>query len=345
MNKTAIAALAGGCALLSGCVAAAVPVIAGAAVAGRHHIDGRPEQAPLAARYAPPADRAASRPASGPTSVADLPTPQAPTTSVPPAMQYLYGSGEAAALSIQSYFQLADFVIAKSSDRAIGHDVTSVVLAPGATLADPKFEDCGSKPLAMVLDIDETALLNLGFEENQAETGKPYDQQRWDQWERSGAHAVAAVPGAIDAVTMARKAHVTVIFNSDRTAANASATVAAIAAAGLGQAVHGDTLWLKGDAGGGSGKDARRQAISAKYCVIAMAGDQLGDFSDLFNAPALDPQARRAIVANRNLELIWGEGWFMLPNPAYGSALRGGFDAVFPADKRWAPAADANPNP
>ena len=35
----------------------------------------------------------------------------------------------------------------------------------------------------------------------------------------------------------------------------------------------------------------------------------------------------------------WGAGWFVLPNPVYGSSLKGGFDDVFPADKRWAPPA------
>ena len=32
---------------------------------------------------------------------------------------------------------------------------------------------------------------------------------------------------------------------------------------------------------------------------------------------------------------LWGAGWFVLPNPVYGSALKGGFDDLFPADRRW----------
>ena len=73
-----------------------------------------------------------------------------------------------------------------------------------------------------------------------------------------------------------------------------------------------------------------------RYCVIAMAGDQLGDFSDLFNArdagrarppPRAPPAAPFAA--------LWGNGWFMLSNPVYGPSLRGNFDDVFPADRRW----------
>lgn len=342
MNRSAaLTGLALASLALSGCVAAAIPVAA-AGVLGKDQIDKKHRQrdadkpaatAPGTLSQATAAQRAAFE--AGPSN------PAAPEqAAVPPSMQYLYGSGEAAALSVQAYYQMANFIVAKASDHAVGHPVSSVVLAPGATLADPKFVPCGDKPLAVVLDIDETTLLNLGFEGDQASRGDAFDPQRWSDWERTGAAAVAPVPGVADALKAARIAHVAVIFNSDRLAANAEAAAAAIDGAGLGPAVHGDTLWLKGDAGGGKGKDARRWAISAKYCVIAMAGDQLGDFSDLFNDGTMAFAERRTIVASPRLAVLWGEGWFMLPNPVYGTALKGVFDEVFPLDKRWTDPAD-----
>jgi 5'-nucleotidase (lipoprotein e(P4) family) len=264
-------------------------------------------------------------------------------TAVLPSMQYLYGSGEAAAQQVQSYMALDDFLIAKSSDRAVGHAVSSVVLAPGATIDHPLFESCGAKPLAVVLDIDETAVLNLGFESDQVRHGGAYEQRRWDDWERSDTGKIVPVPGVLDAVDVARNAGMTVIFNSDRLAANADATAAMLAAAGFGHVAHLDTLWLKGDAGAGAGKDARRWAISAKYCVVAMVGDQLGDFSDLFNEPSLDIAGRRAAVDTRDVEILWGHGWFMLPNPVYGSAVKGDFDSIFPPATRWSDPADTTP--
>jgi predicted secreted acid phosphatase len=130
---------------------------------------------------------------------------------------------------------------------------------------------------------------------------------------------------------------VTFVYNSNRSAANAAQTAAALERAGLGPAVPGDTLWLQGDAGGGSGKDARREAIARKYCVIALVGDQLGDFSDAFNAAGSTPAQRRALAGAKALKTVWGHGWFILPNPVYGSALKGARDDVFPADKRWTP--------
>ncbi len=66
-----------------------------------------------------------------------------------------------------------------------------------------------------------------------------------------------------------------------------------------------------------------------------MAGDQLGDFSDLFNARNLPVPERRRHAATPPFAALWGQGWFMLSNPVYGPSMRGDFDDVFPADRRW----------
>jgi len=250
-----------------------------------------------------------------------------PVATVPPGMQYLYGSGEAAALSRQAYAGLVAAVTA-----ARGAPV-SAVLAPGATLAAPDWVPCAGKPPAIVLDADETVLLNLGYEYADAQAARPYDPARWERWERTGARAVAAVPGAREALAAIRALGVTVIFNSNRNAATAGFTQAAIEGAGLGPAVHGRTLYLKGDAGGGSGKDARRGLIAARYCVVAMVGDQLGDFSDMFTGA---PAVRRAAAGLPGIAPLWGRRWFVLPNPVYGTGLAGTIDDVFPTNGRWA---------
>lgn len=252
--------------------------------------------------------------------------------SVPPGMQWLYGSGEGAATGIQDYRAFRDYVLAAARHRPR----SSVVIAGGATLAAPRFVPCGGRPLAVVLDADETVLQNLGFEYDDAtHPGRPYDQQRWNLWERTGANAVLPIPGAVAALAAVRRAGVTVIFNSNRLAANAEGSEAALNGAGLGPARHGATLWLQNDVAPGSAKDPRRAAISARYCVIAMAGDQLGDFSDLFNARTLSVAERRRLVTTGAVADLWGNGWFILSNPVYGTGLRGGIDEVFPADRRW----------
>lgn len=267
---------------------------------------------------------------SAPTSIAPVPTAAVPVTvdGVPAGMQYLYASGEAAAVSIQAWNALVGYVRAQRSP-------VSVVLAPGATLATPSWTACGGKPKAAVFDVDETVLLNLGFEYDAA-SGQPWSDSRWQAWERTGIKQVAPVPGALAALTQLRTMGVTVVFNSNRSAANAAQTQAAIDAAGLGPARHGETLFLAGDDAMGSKKDGRRATIAAKYCVVAMGGDQLGDFSDLFNT-GQTPAARRAVVQSPALAAKWGAGWFVLPNPVYGTALKGTRDEVFPPAIHWAP--------
>lgn len=270
--------------------------------------------------------------AAAPASVAS--TPAAPEDAVAAErikpLQYLYGSGEAAATSIQTYHALIDFARARVAQRP----ADSVVLAEGATLAAPRFMPCGDKPLAAVFDVDETVILNLGLEAHAA-AGESTGGGLLERWHKTGSKAVAPVPGAVTALAALRQMGVTVIFNTNRDADTAEPTAAAIANAGLGQAVHGETLFLSGDVDGKSGKDGRRSAIAAKYCVIAMGGDQLGDFSDLFNMRGLPVTERRRAAGSGWAAELWGQGWFMLPNPAYGPSLRGTLDEIFPADRRW----------
>jgi len=268
--------------------------------------------------------------ATAPSPVAAPPPSGAPAQvdSPPPGFLYLYGSGEAAALSRQVFHLLADSAIARAKASAR----TSVVLDQGATLSALRWTDCAGKPPAAVFDADETVLLNLGVEELSARHPGPFDEKQWDRWERTGANAVAAVPGARDAFARMRAAGVTIVINSNRV--DVGGSIAALKAAGLGDFVAGDTLYLR-DAGGKSGKDARRARIAAHYCVVAMAGDQLGDFSDLFNAiPSVSD--RRKAADSGAVAAMWGDGWFVLPNPVYGSGLKGGYDDVFPLNTRWA---------
>lgn len=255
-----------------------------------------------------------------------------PAIAIPPAYQFLYGSGEAGALQQAAFHSL----IAYAVDKAAHRPVDSVVLAAGSPLVKASFVPCGDKPLAAVFDVDETVLLNLGFEARAA-AGQPYSAAEWAQWERTGGKAVAATPGAVHMTEDLRKAGVTVVLNTNRSAANVEATVAALKGAGLGDFRHGETLFLQGDDDQGSRKDGRRATIAARYCVVAMAGDQLGDFSDRFADP-MPVATRRQLAVHSSAAGLWGKGWFVLPNPVYGTGLKGGVDDAFPADKRWAPA-------
>lgn len=253
--------------------------------------------------------------------------------SPPPGQQWLFGSAEGAVAVSQAYQAMAKFVVvaAQSGQRF------SAVLQEGSTPSRPSFVECGKKPFAAVFDADETLIWNLGAMRYFAEKGMDFDPKVWDSWEKTGAGHAVAMPGAVDALNMMRKAGVTIIVNTNRSAANASGTEKTLREAGLGEFTHGKDLFLMGDTPDGSSKDGRRALIAKDYCVLAMAGDQLGDFSQAFNDKSLSVADRKAMATNPNIVFKWGQGWFMMPNPVYGPSIRGSYDEVFPPSSQWQP--------
>lgn len=274
--------------------------------------------------------------ASAPADVAITPPP-GPSTAEPAkppvALQYLYGSAEAAIAVRATNVRIADYAVARVKQRP----TDSVVLAAGATMDAPRFEPCGNKPFAAVFDADETLVWNLGSMRWFAENGIAFDPKIWDQWEQTGAGKAVAMPGTADMLGKLRAAGITIIANTNRTAANAKGSEDTLRAAGLGDFKHGETLFLMGDDTDGSSKDARRATIASKYCVILMAGDQLGDFSQQFNVKDLPAAQRAALAASPAATALWDKGWFLFPNAAYGPWEKLGWDDTFPSDTKWEP--------
>ncbi|GGJ52242.1 HAD family acid phosphatase [Sphingopyxis bauzanensis] len=276
--------------------------------------------------------------AATPPEVATTPTPPSaasPTEAAKPpvALQYLYGSAEAAIAVRATNARIADYGVWRIKQRP----TDGVILAAGATMDVPRFEPCGNKPFAAVFDADETLIWNLGPMRWFAEKSTAFDPKIWDQWEKTGAGKAVAMPGTVEMVGKLRAAGIAVIANTNRTAANAKGSEDTLRAAGLGDFKHGETLFLMGDDVGGSSKDMRRAAIAAKYCVIILAGDQLGDFSQQFNVRDLPAATRTALATGPTAAALWDKGWFLFPNPVYGPWEKLGWDDTFPSDKNWEP--------
>lgn len=269
----------------------------------------------------------------GACSTIPAPAPASAAATLPSSHQYLYGSAEGAVATEQTFQAMAKFVQA----AAMSGQRFSSVLADGSTPANPKFDKCEKKPFAAVFDADETLLWNIGAMRYFAEAGKEFDVKTWDSFEKTGAGKAYAMPGAVEALDAMRKAGVTIIVNTNRLAANAKGTEDTLRAAGLGEFTHGKDLFLMGDTPDGSSKDQRRALIAKDYCVLAMAGDQLGDFSQFFNDKALSIKARKEMATNPAISFKWGQGWFLFPNPVYGPSIRGGADEIYPEGSKWEP--------
>ncbi|MCP3731754.1 hypothetical protein M9978_15110 [Sphingomonas sp. MG17] len=300
--------LASAAVLTGGCVAAAIPVMAGGVIA-RDKLRDREavrRQADAAKREAVPATLKTQ---AAQDAVRDVGTAALPSADriVPTTLTELprpdSAAGEDAAASLQAYQALWIYLSAQAAKRRRGEPLRSVVLEPGSTLDAPRYVPCESKPLAILFDLDENPAKSADAD------------ARWRRWKGDGSDPLVAVPGAVDGVAAARREGIAVIFTSARMPEGASGVAAAVARLGLGEVEPGKTLQLRGGLPG----DGVRQTIAASYCVVAMVGDALGDFSDLF--PPADASGRQpAAVTETMVAPLWGAGWFLLPNPVRSTA-------------------------
>jgi len=98
---------------------------------------------------------------------------------------------------------------------------------------------------------------------------------------------------------------VQIAWVTDRGPIDARAVRDRLVASGLDPASQ-DSLYVERYPG--ETKQARRAALAQTQCVIALAGDERSDFDDLYNY-IIEPGDAR------NLELLLGNGWFLIENP------------------------------
>lgn len=172
----------------------------------------------------------------------------------------------------------------------------------------------GEKPLAVILDVDETVVDNTGFEGRMVRKGITYDKTDWQQWVSES--RAKAIPGGAEFLAHARSRGVTPFFITNRDVSEEPATRRNLEALGFPLSAAEDTLLTKGEREEWktSDKSGRREWVASRYRVVAVIGDDLNDFVD---AHAASQQERDALVARNASE--WGSRWFIIPNPMYGS--------------------------
>ncbi|WP_046658315.1 5'-nucleotidase, lipoprotein e(P4) family [Lysobacter capsici] len=173
----------------------------------------------------------------------------------------------------------------------------------------------GLKP-AVVMDVDETVLDNSPYQARLVRDGKEYDEVTWDAWVAE--KKAKPLPGVVDFAKAAQAKGVTVLYLSNRAVHLKDATLANLRQAGL--PVADDSVFLglgtvvDGCEQNGSEKNCRRLLAGKQYRVLMQFGDQMGDFVQVV---ANTPEGRDALLEQYH---DWfGERWWMLPNPSYGS--------------------------
>ncbi|WP_249720600.1 5'-nucleotidase, lipoprotein e(P4) family [Pseudoxanthomonas japonensis] len=173
----------------------------------------------------------------------------------------------------------------------------------------------GLKP-AVVMDVDETVLDNSPYQARLIRDGKEYDEISWDQWVAE--KKAKPLPGVVDFAKAAAAKGVTILYISNRAVHLKEATLANLRDAGL--PVADDSVFLglgtvlEGCEQNGSEKNCRRRLAGQQYRVLMQFGDQIGDFVQV---EANTRDGRQALFDE--YDDWFGERWWMLPNPTYGS--------------------------
>lgn len=202
-----------------------------------------------------------------------------------------------------------------------------------ALVPDERGNAAAGLPPAVVMDVDETVLDNSPYQARLIGKGEEYDDVTWDQWVAE--RQAKAVPGVVDFAKAASARGVTILYISNRATHLKDATIANLRAVGM--PVKDDSVFLglgtfvADCEQNGSEKNCRRRLAGQQYRVLMQFGDQLGDFMEIL---ANTPQDRAALVSQ--YQGWFGQRWFMLPNPSYGSWEPALFNNAWtlPADAR-----------
>ncbi len=173
----------------------------------------------------------------------------------------------------------------------------------------------GLKP-AVIMDVDETVLDNSPYQARLLRDGAEYDEVSWDRWVAE--KKARPLPGVVDFARAADARGVTLLYISNRAVHLKQATLENLRSAGL--PVADDSVFLglgtvlPGCEQNGSEKNCRRRMAGQQYRVLMQFGDQLGDFVEIV---ANTTEGRERVY--EEYDDWFGERWWMLPNPTYGS--------------------------
>lgn len=163
------------------------------------------------------------------------------------------------------------------------------------------------KPLAVVVDIDETMLDNSPMEGYLIHKGTAYKQEIWKEW--SNMAKAKALPGAVDFTKHAKSLNVDIIYISNRDTTEIAATEKNLKNEGF-EFADQDHFYFKTS---GSSKDARRKQVLEKYNIVMLIGDNLSDFNTLF-----DKRDGSEFEYVKQFRKEFGRSYIILPNPMYG---------------------------
>jgi 5'-nucleotidase (lipoprotein e(P4) family) len=166
----------------------------------------------------------------------------------------------------------------------------------------------GSKPKAIITDIDETVLDNSAYDIHQTLQGKDYEAQSWNEWTSRG--EADTVPGAPTFLKYAASNGVRIFYITNRDEKERAGTLANLKKFNLPDADNEHLIMRQSI----SSKEQRRQEVMKTHDVVLLIGDNLADFSDLFDKKPMEERNE----TTRRMAKEFGSRFIILPNPVYG---------------------------
>ena len=275
MRFGAVVLLIVSAALLQGCAAALLPVVAAGAI-GKTQVDAAQARTRAAEQQLadlPQAQREAV--------VTVAPVEETPTPAAEPVVQTAQIPAQPVALADINHpsLPMARYALAQAERRQAGASVRSAVLVEKVSLIEPRAVDCGDKPSAIIIDMDEAPGVEL-----------------------SDGEAI----GFGELLQFLRDNGIVIAWVSDRSTGELAEDLALLQGGDF-PAMQADDIQLF--AWPGLRKQERRWNFAATHCVLAIAGDRKSDFDELFDYLRDPDYAIR-------LDAWTDRGWFLLPYPA-----------------------------
>ena len=223
------------------------------------------------------------------------------TSTAGNAILWVQTSAEYRALCYQAYnAALAQVKAAKDSSSSGGCNASS------------------GKPLAIVLDCDETVVDNSPFFE---ETFKSLDEntsmestlRKFGEWIASG--KAKAMPGALEFLQNVDALGAAIFYVTNKPEGMKPATLTHMKSLNFPQVDDAHVLLNSGD----SNKEPRFTEIEKSYNVVVYLGDSMHDFP--IGMYGQDSAGRKAITDEKRAD--FGKKYIVLPNPMYGSWMGG----------------------
>lgn len=169
-------------------------------------------------------------------------------------------------------------------------------------------KETSKKPLAIITDIDETILDNSPYSGKQIELKEDYIPERWTEW--VNLEKAKPISGALEFFNYAKSKGVEVFYISNRTHDQEEATLENLRKVGFPYADSAHLLLEKGT----SRKGKRRAEVEKTHNVVMLIGDNLSDFSSVFENRSTEDRNRSV----DSLKVAFGRRYIILPNAIYG---------------------------